>query len=320
MQYAVYAVLSVCCTWCMLYSVDAVVSVCCTRCMLYLVSTFDHGMERYRGITKLRVLRWRLSSGRDRERRDEMGQIFMTNWDLENFMCESIYHPQYCQVWVPIQCVITLIRGLPNPLSEILPLVSHIRSYLPHCSHLHPPSLSFSSTTLPSSQNTKFSDPSLSPHGMIMSWHRVQHTPSTTYTEYSIHSVQYTPSKACTEYSIHRVQHTPSTAYPEYSIHPVQHTPSTVYTEYSIPRVQHTLSTAYIKYSIHRVQHTPCTASTQDCLFPFILMIMSWPLNVASASSVPPYTIDCHQSARHVSSKVKSPCHIPTFASQLTDE
>jgi len=37
MQYAVYVVLSVCCTWCMLYSVYAVLGVCCTRCMLYLV-------------------------------------------------------------------------------------------------------------------------------------------------------------------------------------------------------------------------------------------------------------------------------------------
>ena len=79
------------------------------------------------------------------------------------------------------------------------------------------PSLSFSSTTLPSLQNTKLSHLSLSLHVMIMSWHRVQHTPST-----SIHRAQ-----AYTEY-----KHTPSTAYTEYSIHRVQHTPSTVYTEY----------------------------------------------------------------------------------------
>jgi len=35
--------------------------------------------------------------------------------------------------------------------------------------HLHPPSLSFSSTTLPSLQKTKLSHPSLSLHVMIMS-------------------------------------------------------------------------------------------------------------------------------------------------------
>jgi len=49
------------------------------------------------------------------------------------------------------------------------------------------PSHSFSFTTLPLSQNTKLSDPLLSLHAMIMSLHRVQHTPSTAYTGYSIH-------------------------------------------------------------------------------------------------------------------------------------
>ena len=49
-------------------------------------------------------------------------------------------------------------------------------------------------------------------------------------------------------------------------------------------------------------------------------MITSWPLNVVSASSAPPYMIDCHQPALHESSKVNSPCHIPTVASKLTDE
>jgi len=35
-----------CCTDGMLYLVYAVLSVCCTRCMLYTVSTHDHAMER----------------------------------------------------------------------------------------------------------------------------------------------------------------------------------------------------------------------------------------------------------------------------------
>jgi len=56
------------------------------------------------------------------------------------------------------------------------------------------PSLSFSSTTLPSLQNTKLSHLSLSLHVMIMSCHRVQHTLST-----SIHRVQHTPSTASTQ-------------------------------------------------------------------------------------------------------------------------
>jgi len=74
--------------------------------------------------------------------------------------------------------------------------------------------------------------------------------------------------------------------------HDHQLTPSTAYTKYSIPRVENTPSTAYTEYSIHRVQHPPKII----CL-PFILIIRSWPLNVPSASSVPPYTIDRHQPA-----------------------
>jgi len=50
-------------------------------------------------------------------------------------------------------------------------------------------------------------------------------------------------------------------------------------------------------YSIHRVQHLPKIV----CL-PFILMITSWPLNVASAAGMTPYTIDCHQTS--------SPCEL----------
>ena len=82
---------------------------------------------------------------------------------------------------------------------EVILLISHSHLYRPYCSHLHPSSLSFSSTTLLSSQNTKLSHPSLSLHVMFMSWHRVQHTPSTAYTEYSIDRVQHTPNTAYTQ-------------------------------------------------------------------------------------------------------------------------
>jgi len=74
------------------------------------------------------------------------------------------------------------------------------------------------------------------------------------------------------------------------SWHQAQHTPSTAYTEYSIHLVQRTPSTAFTEYCIHRVQHLPKIV----CL-PFILKILSWPLNVASASGVPTYTFDHHQ-------------------------
>jgi len=62
------------------------------------------------------------------------------------------------------------------------------------------PSLFSSSTTLPSLQNSMFSHLSLSLHVIIISLHRVPHTPST-----SIHQVQaytkykYTPSTASTQ-------------------------------------------------------------------------------------------------------------------------
>jgi len=145
--------------------------------------------------------------------------------------------------------------------------------------------------------------------------HQVQHTPSTAYIEYSMHRVLQMPCTTYIKYSMHRVLHMPSTAYTEYSIHRVQHTPSTAYTEYSIHRVQHTPSTAYTEYSIHRVQHTPSTAYTEYSIHwvqrppmivcpPFILMITCWPLNVASASSMPPYMVDCHQLAWQLEGEV----------------
>ena len=151
--------------------------------------------------------------GRERERWEEMGQIIMTNCDLRGFRVRVILPAPIQQVRVPIWSVITPIWGLPNPIRQGVPVISHIRSCPLHHSQLHPPSLSFSSTTQPSSQNTQLTNPFQSLHAMVMCWHRVQHTPSTAYTEYSIHRVQHTPSTAYTEYSIHRVQHTPSTAY-----------------------------------------------------------------------------------------------------------
>jgi len=213
----------------------------------------------------------------------------MRNWDFREFRVWDDVPFLIRQERVPIWCVITSIQGYTDPMRQVVGLISQIRKYPAHRSHLHHPSRSVSSTTLPSSQNTKLSHPSLSLHAMIMSLHWVQYTLSAAYTECSIHRVQHTPSAAYTECSIHRVQHTPSAAYTECSIHLVQHTPSRAYTV---------------------VQHPP-----EIVCLPLILMITSWPLNVASASSVPPYTIDRHEAALQESSKVESCCHIPTVAS-----
>jgi len=88
---------------------------------------------------------------------EEMGQIIMRNWDLREFRVPVNLPSLIRQVRVPIRRVITPIQCLPNPIRQVVPLISHIRSYPPHRSHLHPPYLSFSSTSQPSSQNTKLS-------------------------------------------------------------------------------------------------------------------------------------------------------------------
>ena len=104
------------------------------------------------------------------------------------------------------------ILSLRNGLWYVVPLIPEIHSYPPDRSHLHPPSRSFSSTTLPSLQHTKLTHPSLSP------CHDHELTPSMVYTEYSI--------PRSTAYTVYT--HTWCTAYPEYSMHRVQHTPKIV--------------------------------------------------------------------------------------------
>jgi len=71
------------------------------------------------------------------------------------------------QVQVPIRCVITLIRGLSNPIRQVVPIISHICSYPTHYSHPHSTSPSFSFTTLPLLQNTKLRHGSLFLHAVM---------------------------------------------------------------------------------------------------------------------------------------------------------
>jgi hypothetical protein len=88
--------------------------------------------------------------------------------------------------------IITPIQGLLNQIRQVIPLISQVRSYAPYRSHLDPPSISFSSTTLPSLQQHKVkSSLSISP------CHYHELTPSAAYTECSIHRVQHTPMIAC---------------------------------------------------------------------------------------------------------------------------
>jgi hypothetical protein len=98
-----------------------------------------------------------------------MGEIIMRNWDLREFRVRvKMTIPDTAGTSPDPACnYINPKSSQPNQASRTL--ISHIRSYPPHRSHLHPPSLSFSSLTLPSSQNTKLSHPSLSLYVMIMS-------------------------------------------------------------------------------------------------------------------------------------------------------
>jgi len=139
-----------------------------------------------------------------------MVELSTRKWEIGGNLHEKLGLGEF-RVWVnwpsPIRQVRVLIRrnlsprrGLPNLMRQVIPVISHIRSYPPYHSHLHLPSLSFSSTTQPSSQNTKLSHPSLSLHDMIMSWHRVQHTPSTASTQdcmSSLHSHDYELTPEC---------------------------------------------------------------------------------------------------------------------------
>jgi len=165
-------------------------------------------------------------------------------------------------VQVVIRRLIAPIRGILNSIREVLPLMSHCRSYPPYRSHHHPPSLSLSSPTIPSLQE-----------------HKVK-----------------------SSLSISPCHHHESTL-------------SAVYTECSIHWVQHTLHTASSEYSMHRVQHTPRIVRP-----PFILSISCWPLNIASASGVPPNRSTATSPSSISASKVKSPRHIFTVSSSLTDD
>jgi len=93
----------------------------------------------------------------------------------------------------------TSIWRLSNRIKQVVPQIRHTCSYTPHHSHLYQPTLSVTSRSLLSLLNRLLSHPSPSQHAMIMSWHWVQPTPSTTYTEYSIHRVQHILSTASTQ-------------------------------------------------------------------------------------------------------------------------
>jgi len=115
--------------------------------------------------------------------------------------------------WLGIEDLVSVfilaqIEIIPAVLGIVRwPAIKFASVNVSHCNIPHFfTSRSFSASTLPSPENTKLSNLSVSLHAMIM-----------VNTEYSIHQVQPTPSTAYTMYSIHQVQHTPSAAYTKYS-------------------------------------------------------------------------------------------------------
>jgi len=164
---------------------------CSTRCMQYLVyavlgvnSWSLHGEIERDNLTSYSSVIVELRTRKRDERR-----CGKSSWETGTYriLCASQFTiPNTAVTSSDPACNYTNTRS-SNQIRQVNPLISHICSYPPHHSHLPHPSLSFSSPIQPSLQNTKLSHPSLSLHPIIMSWHRVQHTPSTALTEYSIH-------------------------------------------------------------------------------------------------------------------------------------
>jgi hypothetical protein len=83
--------------------------------------------------------------------------------------------------------LVPVVSGMVNIRAMTLPEVALSHNGLPQLLS----SRFFLSSTLPLPWNTKLSHCFLSLHAIIMSEHRVQHTPITAYTEYSIYWVMH---------------------------------------------------------------------------------------------------------------------------------
>jgi len=121
-----------------------------------------------------------------------MGEIIIGNWNLRDFGVRVNLPSPIRLVPILIRWVITPTPGLPNPIRQVVPLISLVCSYPPWRSRLHPPFPSFLSTTLPSLQEHKvMSSLSISP------CHHHEWTLSAAYNKCSIHRVQHTPKIVC---------------------------------------------------------------------------------------------------------------------------
>jgi len=121
-----------------------------------------------------------------------MARIILGNWDLTQFRVWVNLPSPIREVQVPIWHISTPIGGLLYSIRQVQPLISQIRSYPPYHYHVHL-YLSLSCLLL---QHHGRAESWVIPLYLSMPWSWVD-----------------------TKYSVHRVQHTPSTAYTEYSSH-----------------------------------------------------------------------------------------------------
>ena len=127
----------------------------------------------------------------EKERDERRWEIRMRNWDIREFRVPVIWPFLIWQVRVPIQQVITLIRGLPKPIRQVVSRISHIRSYQPYCSQLHHTSLFAAHNSTIIAEHIVKSSLSIPP------CHDLEFTLSTAYSEYSLHQVQHPLKIVC---------------------------------------------------------------------------------------------------------------------------
>jgi hypothetical protein len=121
-----------------------------------------------------------------------MGENIISTWDLRECRVQVNCPCPIPHERDPIRWVITPIRGLLNSITQVVLLISHSRLYPAYHGDLHPPSLPFLFTNLPSSHehivNSFLSVSPCQDHELKL---------STAYTEYSINQVQHTREIVC---------------------------------------------------------------------------------------------------------------------------
>ena len=133
-----------------------------------------------------------------RTRRREMrrdGANHYEKRELREFRVRLDSSSLISQLRVPIWPVLTPIWGLPNPIRQLIPMISHIRSSTLFSS-------SFPVSLFLIHNSTIIAEKKVQSSLSISSCHDHELTMSTAYAEYNVHWVQHTP----------RALHTPSTA------------------------------------------------------------------------------------------------------------